>query len=429
MKLRSILLLFALAAPGLAWGETLDPPERIARLSYVEGEVTFQAARERATTTLPDRPLIPGDFISTAPGARAELALGTATIRLDEQSELVLVDLDAGAIRVELTRGIASVYLDELLENETFEIATPNATIVLEQPGEYRADVLSDESTALTVHEGAASVETAGGPVRIAAGQRVRLEGRDALARLETPRPADAFDDWVMERELRLAEAEPPRYTPYEGGGYGELDRYGEWYDEPRYGRVWMPGYGYAGWSPYYGGYWQRSGFGWSWFDPAPWGYFTYYSGRWTYLHDRDRWCWVPTRVRPRQFVRDDTRPYWHPRSYPGRETPETAPRTADLQAQAVDESPRVATPILTPRRIDLDRRPTRARESTADERPRGGTPARGANREPRPAAPAAAPPQGGGATMRPSRAEGARSEATPSSSQSRREFGTRRDP
>jgi hypothetical protein len=34
-----------------------------------------------------------------------------------------------------------------------------------------------------------------------------------SIARLETLRPADAFDEWVLERELKLAEAEPPRFT------------------------------------------------------------------------------------------------------------------------------------------------------------------------------------------------------------------------
>lgn len=379
MKLPTILVVLALAAPGLAWGETVDAPGRIARLSYVEGEVTFPVAQERATDTLPDRPLDPGDRIQTGSGGRAELALGTATIRLDERTEFTIRDLDATTVRVELASGTASVYLDELLEGESFKILTPNTAITLEGPGEYRVDVHVDEVSVLTARGGAASIETAGGPVRVAAGQRVRIEGRDAIARLETPRPADAFDDWVLERELRLAEAEPPRYTPYEGDRYGELDRYGEWYDEPRYGRVWMPGYGYSSWSPYGSGYWQRVGFGWGWIDPAPWGFSTYYGGRWTYLRDRNRWGWVPTRHPPRHYTHNDDRPYGYPRY---RDVPESAPRVLDRPSDAVS----VAPPAMIPR-----------------ESPRGGTLGRGGNREPRPAAPVAEPPRGGGGTMRPS--------------------------
>jgi hypothetical protein len=408
MMLRPIALSLALAASSLAWGEARDPPERLARLAYVEGEATFQAANERATDTLPDRPLHPGDRITTDSGARAELALGTATIRLDERSELAISDLNEATVRIELLTGTASVYLDELLENENFAVVTPNTTITLVEPGEYRVDVHTDDVSVLSLHGGVAEIATAGGPVRVASGQRVRIEGRDAIARLETPRPADAFDDWVLGREVKLAETEPPRYTPYAGDEYAELDRYGEWYDEPRYGRVWMPGYSYASWSPYGSGYWQRVGFGWTWVDSAPWGFSSYYGGRWTYLPDRDRWCWVPR-------SRD-------------REVPESAPRIAGGR-DAVGEIPRVATPGVTPRRIESDRRPTGARENPADERPWGGTITPPANREPRPAAPTAAPPRDGGTTIQPSRAERARSEPPSERSPSRREDGARPEP
>jgi hypothetical protein len=441
MKLPRILLVFALAAPALAWGQAVDEPERIARLSYVEGDATFQAADGRATRRLPDRPLAHGDRIDTERDSRAEIALGNSVIRLDEQSQLEIVDLDASATRFQLTQGSANVILDELLEDETFEILTPNTAIALEQPGEYRVDVFAADRAALSVHGGSATVESAAGPIRVVAGQRVQLDGRNAFARLVTPPPADAFDDWVLEREMKLAEAESPRYTPYEGERYADLDRYGEWYDDPYYGRVWMPGYGYSGWSPYDGGYWQRAGLGWSWFDPMPWGYYTYYGGRWTYLRDRDRWCWVPTRVRPRHFD-DDSHPYGWPRRHrPDRAVPESAPRTADRQPPAVDERPRVATPTLAPRRVDPERRPAQLPEYSAGERQRGrpasggepvarGEPAsRGGSSE---RAPAAAPPREAAPPAqpaRPARADPPRSEPRSERPQVRQETGERHEP
>ncbi len=417
MLLRPALLVLALTASSLAWGEPLDAPERLARLSYVEGEVTFAGAREAATSTLPERPLAPGDRITTDSNARAELALGAATIRLDEQTEFTIVDLYPNAIRIEVASGSASVYLRDLFDDETFEIVTPNAEITLDAPGEYRVDIMSERASALTVRAGVAQIASAGGPVRVADGQRVRIEGRDAIARLETPRPADAFDDWMLEREVSLAEAEPPQYTPYEGEEYEELDRNGEWYDEPRYGRVWMPSYGYSSWSPYGSGYWQRAGFGWSWYDPAPWGFYTLHYGRWAYLRERNRWCWVPgPRNYPRHHPRNDwpDRPRHHPRD---RDTPESGPRTASrrLNAADVDQLPRTVTPTTIPRRVDNDRRPPQARENPRDERPRGGTYARGGDREREPATPPAdVQPRDGGATMRSSRRSVANGNAAP---------------
>ncbi|MGQ0384446.1 MAG: DUF6600 domain-containing protein [Gammaproteobacteria bacterium] len=415
MMLRPALLLLALAASPLAWGGSEDPSARIARLSYVEGEITFRAEGERATTALPDRPLASGDSLATRYNARAELALGTATLRLDEQSEFVMADLDVEAVRVELEAGTLSVYLRELLEDESFEIRTPNAAITLDEPGEYRADVRSDEVTAFTVHKGGATAATAGGPVRIAAGQRVRLEGRDSVARLETLRPADDFDEWVMERELRFAETGAPRYTPYEGDGYDELDRYGEWRDDSRYGRVWMPGYGYSGWSPYRDGYWARSGYGWGWYDPAPWGFFTYYSGRWTYLNHLNRWCWVPGRHdRGRNFAHGDTRP-WGWRRDDSRERVERpdAPPTSNRQLGDRGERQPVMTAGSGTRRTDGERRPARERESAPPARQRE-TASPSPQRDTAPSSPprdssGVSQPRGSGTTMRPSRNENTR--------------------
>lgn len=418
MKLRRILLLVALAVPTLAWGEAPVPSERVARLSYVEGEVRLQGEREPAPTTLPDRPLLAGDRLFTGHGGLAEFALGTATIRLDERSTLSIVELDATTIRIELASGAASVHLHELLEDERFEILTRNTVITLDGPGEYRIDSTAHDSTALTVQGGVATVATASGPVRVAAGQRVMLDGRDARASLMAPLPADAFDDWVLERELRLAEAEPT-FTPYEGNAYAELDQHGEWYDEPRYGRVWMPSHRYAGWSPYRYGAWQRSGFGWSWIDPAPWGYSTFHSGRWAYLNHQNRWCWVPgPRVHSRHFA-GDGRPYGLPRGNPRtRPIREDAPRTASGQPN-VDSS-----------RDLSERRAAPRREVPVGASTRGGTDARDANRERSPASPAASPPQRRETPVRPARADPpARSESAAERVQGRQEVGTYNEP
>ena len=209
--LRPILVRIALAASGLASGEQ---PERIARLSYVEGEVTFRGAQEVAPSALPDRPLNAGDRLSTARDGRAELALGNATLRLDEDTAVTFADLDASMVRLELTAGTASLHLRELLEDETFEVVTLNTTIAFRTPGEYRVDITPSGATELTVRAGNAEVATAGGPVRVADGQRVRLEGRAEFASLVTPRAADDFDEWVLEREVQFAEAAPPPGEP-----------------------------------------------------------------------------------------------------------------------------------------------------------------------------------------------------------------------
>ena len=312
MKLHTAILALALAAPGLAFGQAAQNPERVLRLSYVEGVVKLQAEDAPAPTTLPNRPLIPGDRLITQDGARAELALDTTAIRLDERSVLRVETLEATTVRIGLQQGVASLRVRELFEGETFEIATANASITLSEPGEYRVEAQASDVTVLTVRGGVADVATATGPVRIASGQRVRLEGREAQASLEPPGEADHFDDWVLDREVRMAEAAPAYYGFDASDSYDELDHNGEWYDDASYGHVWMPNYTYGSWDPYGYGEWQHSGYGWSWVSSTPWGFFTFGSGRWAYLHDRNRWCWVPGPQWRESPVVSETHPFGH---------------------------------------------------------------------------------------------------------------------
>ena len=359
MKLHTAILALALAAPSLAFGQSAQNPERVLRLSYVEGVVKLQAEDAPAPTTLPNRPLIPGDRLITQDGGRAELALDTSAIRLDERSVLRVETLAATTVRIDLQQGVASLRLRELLEGETFEIATSNASITLSEPGEYRVEAQDSDVTVLTVRGGVADVETAAGPVRIASGQRVRFEGREAQASLEPPAATDHFDDWVLDREVRMAEAAPSFYGFDASDSYDELDRNGEWYDDSSYGHVWMPNYAYGGWDPYGYGQWQHSGYGWSWVSSAPWGYFTFGSGRWAYLHDRNRWCWVPSPRWREPRVVSETHPFGHsnhaantPRFDEGGTSmpqPRGDPRTQPRREVHVLGMPRVSSPKPAP--------------------------------------------------------------------------------
>ena len=90
--------------PGLAAGIALlafrgwaaaDPPSRVARLGYTRGEVSFSPAGEddwsEAST---NRPLTTGDRLWSDKGARAELQVGGATVRMSEHSSLSILNLD-----------------------------------------------------------------------------------------------------------------------------------------------------------------------------------------------------------------------------------------------------------------------------------------------------------------------------------------------
>src|SRR5512137_2519179 len=79
----AVLAILTLAALGSARADEGDPPSRVARLSYVEGAVSFQPAGiEDWTAAERNRPLTTGDRLWTDQQSVAELDLGDAVLRL-----------------------------------------------------------------------------------------------------------------------------------------------------------------------------------------------------------------------------------------------------------------------------------------------------------------------------------------------------------
>jgi hypothetical protein len=186
-----------------------------------------------------------------------------------------------------------SVRLRELPEGVTFEIDTPNATVRLMRPGDYRVNVEPDGSTLLAVRQGDAQIDSGNGPVNVHDQQQARLSPGSRYADVVVLGVPDAFDEWSMDRERELEDSQSSRYVSREVVGYEDLDRYGDWYTEPDYGEVWVPRSVVVGWAPYSFGRWAWVGpWGWTWIDHSPWGFAPFHYGRWAYV--RQRWCWVP---------------------------------------------------------------------------------------------------------------------------------------
>jgi hypothetical protein len=74
------------------------------------------------------------------------------------------------------------------------------------------------------------------------------------------------------------------------------LAPYGDWSDDPRYGRVWTPSAELVGadFSPYAtGGAWTLTQYGWTWSSEYPWGWAPFHYGRWV-RRASGMWTWVP---------------------------------------------------------------------------------------------------------------------------------------
>ena len=300
-KLRNRLsaLLVGIATFASAGLALADPPSRVARLGYISGAVSFSPAGENEWVHgVVNRPLITGDRLWVAPGARAELQIGLAVARLSGSTSVTLLNVDDRVTQLELTQGTLNIRVRRLPPNHVVEIDTPNLAFTLRRPGNYRIEVdPADDATTVLVRDGQGEVFGEGVAYAIAARQSYRYYAT-GLREYEVIRPQfDDFDRWSAERDRRTESSVALRYVSPDVIGYEDLDANGTWRVVAGYGAVWVPTRVASGWAPYRDGHWSWvEPWGWTWVDDAPWGFAVSHYGRWTNLDGT--WGWVPGPVR-----------------------------------------------------------------------------------------------------------------------------------
>ncbi|HET7359126.1 MAG TPA: FecR family protein [Rhodanobacteraceae bacterium] len=274
-----------------------DPPDRVARLSWLAGDVGFLPAGARDWSD-PDvnRPLTGGDRLSTGDGARVELEFGGASVRLAGQTDAGLVELDDQVARLELAQGTLAVTVRHLDEGQSYEIDTPTVALVIDRPGTLRIDVGSGgRGTRVAVFAGQATVYGENNAERdVFAGRSYQFgdPSLGAVAVSDLGR-GDAFDAWCADRDQRYAQSQSGQYVSEDVVGYQDLDAYGDWQATDDYGAVWFPRQVGTDWAPYRDGRWVNiRPWGWTWIDDAPWGFAPYHYGRWVRVHGT--WGWIP---------------------------------------------------------------------------------------------------------------------------------------
>ena len=185
------------------------------RANVVEGDVVY--VRENAKFSLEaDQELKQADTVRTAANARTELLLQPGNLlRVGADTECKLADDRYDRLKFLLTKGTLSF---ELLKNdwedtsdffetlkqgfELLRIITPNAEVLITQPGIYRINV-ADGRTELVVRKGEAVID----------GRRVKekraavvVRGSFNITEIDV-KVEDAFDAWGRERADKLVEA------------------------------------------------------------------------------------------------------------------------------------------------------------------------------------------------------------------------------
>lgn len=280
-----------------------DPPSRVARISFLNGSVSFQpgGSVDWGNATL-NRPMTIGDRLWTDADARAELEAGAATIHLGERTALSFLNLDDRTIQMRLAEGHISFRVRVLTGNEVYELDAPNLAFTVSQAGEFRVDVNENgDVTSIIVFHGAGEVTAAGQTYKVQEGERGEFRGTDQVEYVSGQAPApDDLDRWAADREGREDNSASARYVSRDVPGHEDLDDNGRWNDEPGYGPVWYPTVVAPGWAPYSVGHWVWiSPWGWTWVDAASWGFAPFHYGRWAFIGGSWGWCPGPFFARP----------------------------------------------------------------------------------------------------------------------------------
>lgn len=302
----ALVLAFLPLAASAAPAPNDEPPARVGRISWAQGEVAVYTDPDHGWEKgFVNSPLTSENSVWTEPGARAEVRIGPTTIRMDETTQLDVRRLDDDELRAHVVRGRITLRIREFDRGERYLLSTPQARFWITAAGRYRLD--AEETTGeatLTVFSGSAQVE-AGRRANIASGESVRVqpdgESFDFVRFSST-----SFDEWSNQRDERIDRlvAETVRYVSPQMTGYEDLGEYGRWSNEPEYGAVWYPTGVGVDYVPYRDGRWVYTRpWGWTWVDYAPWGYAPFHYGRWVYVGNR--WGWTPGR-----YV---ARPVWAP--------------------------------------------------------------------------------------------------------------------
>lgn len=298
--LRNFLLLAALFLILPAWA---DPPGRVGQLSLIEGEVWLKDSsnNERFMASL-NWPITENTALETGYEARAEIRIGSSTLRLAADTRVYFDQLDDQSIRIRLENGSLALRFKNPEKARETLVLVPSGNIVFMDSGRYRIDIDAWANTQLTSFSGNVRFDGKYSSFQIPSGRRFELSS-DGSSRF-TENFADSFSDWVTARDKADDRLVTSSYVSPEMTGYEVLAEHGIWEVSTSYGPVWYPRYVQTGWAPYRYGRWiSLHPWGRTWVDAAVWGFAVSHYGRWAYIGNR--WGWIPGDYTPR--------PVWAP--------------------------------------------------------------------------------------------------------------------
>ena len=276
-----------------------DPPSRVARLSSMQGGVSFLAAGSTDWgTAILNSSLTTGDRLVADDGGRAELEVGGVVARFGSSTDVTVTNLTDGLFQLGVPAGTLRLSVYRMNAGDTIEVDTPNGAVTVLVPGNVRIETNSaGTQTIVSVERGRVELNGPNLSQEIDAGRTEQLSASDGgvqIASVGHPGP-DGFDAWSSYRDgvLTNAASQSAAYVNPDIPGTQDLDANGTWQTDPTDGPIWYPTTVAVGWVPYRYGHWGWvEPWGWVWISDEPWGFAPFHYGRWAFV--RNRWGWVP---------------------------------------------------------------------------------------------------------------------------------------
>jgi hypothetical protein len=272
------------------------PPGRVGRLAKLSGTVSFHTAdQDHWEAASLNYPVTSGNSFWTEPQARAAIEVAASRVVMDASTELDIGVLDDRSLTAAEPQGEAYLDVANIPDGGSITIQTPRGVVQVTAAGRYGiAAGDTERPTAVTVLAGSATVTGPGVSLQVGPGQTAQITGADTFQGTVGPLAQDAFVTAILAEEhpvpLRQAAPIPPVVQRMTGSG--DLNQYGTWQSNPKYGSVWYPQVD-NGYVPYRNGRWSYvAPWGWTWVDQAPWGFAPFHYGRWVQVDDR--WGWAP---------------------------------------------------------------------------------------------------------------------------------------
>jgi len=284
------------------------PPQRAARLSYLQGSVTVEHMDNTGNDpAVINMPLAAGVRVSTGEDGQAEVEFEDGSlVRLTPNSALSLSVLSAdnrGNFQTQLAVVHGLVYAELRADAKfAYSIDANGDAISPVTNTTIRID-LDEPPAVISVLDGTAHVGSqSGDQADVQSGETLTRDSTDGSRYLVTQEIAqDSWDSWNEDRD-QAAEDEAANqtearddYAGSQGYGWSDLDANGTWYNVPGQGMVWQPNVAAdAGFDPYgYGSWVYYPGTGYVWASGYNWGWTPFRCGNWSYW-DGFGWGWLP---------------------------------------------------------------------------------------------------------------------------------------